>query len=354
MKAAKKTKTKTKKGGYPLGGGAYAIEGVYALVAALFRPVRAMVVFLTSKAGRLFFFACLVCAACISLSHEETLGAFSNVGEKIAQKFLELTQKAGFQLMDVTVFGRHRTTKQEILKAMQVQFGESIFKYDVAKIHEQLKNLVWVKDVRVHRSLCGRIYVYIIEKVPIAIYHQTNLADGATNTEKVRHDVKPPSAKAADKQGRADKGKQGRADKGKQDSLAKSFFLVDEDGELINSEILPCFRGLPVLSGQNAAKNASAILEKFKLFPNVRAELTAMAFIQERRWNIKLNNSVEVKLPEQDVEEALKVLSVLMRHGQLSSGDIVYIDLRIPGKVVLGLSKTGKNFFKYIFGAQKS
>jgi cell division protein FtsQ len=245
-------------------------------------------------------------------SDDVRTGLCAHDGGVLRRGFLALTQQIGFCLKDVTVFGRNRTTQQEILQATQIKFGESIFKYDVNEMRDKLRQLAWVGEVGVRRNLCGRIYININERVPIAVYH---------------------CAAAGAKDG---------------------FFLIDKFGERIRCEILPCFRGLPVLSGKNSDKKSPEILAMLELFPEVRAEVTALAFIQERRWNLKLSNTVEVKLPEQLPENALAVLVALLKHGKLSSGDVTYVDLRIPGKVILGLSKASQNFFKCVAGAKIS
>jgi cell division protein FtsQ len=214
-----------------------------------------------------------------------------------------LTQKAGFCLRDVAVFGRYRSKQQEILKTIKAEFGKSIFEYNVYIMKARLEQLPWIKKVKINRLLYGKICIYITEKEPIAIYHDIN---------------------------------------------ENKFYLVDQDGEKINQPIASCFRGFPVFSGKNANKCAPLILQKINCYKNIRSELTAIAFIQERRWSIKLNNAVEIKLPEQNIDEALQILSILINDGKISSGDIVGIDFRIKGKVIFALSKSGKEYFKYI------
>jgi cell division protein FtsQ len=78
-----------------------------------------------------------------------------------------------------------------------------------------------------------------------------------------------------------------------------------------------------------------------------------MAFIQERRWDLKLDNSVEVKLPDQNIDTALKILSIIIKDGQITSGDITKVDLRIEGKAIFTLSKSGQDYFQKIRNSQK-
>jgi cell division protein FtsQ len=60
--------------------------------------------------------------------------------------------------------------------------------------------------------------------------------------------------------------------------------------------------------------------------------------VAERRWNLHLKNGVEVLLPEDRPEQALRILANLDRSKQLLSRDIVTVDLRLADRVTVRLS----------------
>jgi cell division protein FtsQ len=64
----------------------------------------------------------------------------------------------------------------------------------------------------------------------------------------------------------------------------------------------------------------------------------ASVLVAERRWNLRLNNGIDVRLPEADVEQALDRLVALDRDKKLLSRDIVAVDLRLPDRVTVRLS----------------
>ena len=74
-------------------------------------------------------------------------------------------------------------------------------------------------------------------------------------------------------------------------------------------------------------------------YPAIRAALRASVLVAERRWNLRLESGVDVRLPETDVEQALDRLAALDREKKLLSRDIVAVDLRLPDRVTVRLSE---------------
>ncbi|MDR1907474.1 MAG: cell division protein FtsQ/DivIB [Holosporales bacterium] len=224
---------------------------------------------------------------------------WSNISREFASVLQPhaIAAKCGFVMKDVVVFGRFRTNSDDVLAAVGVTAGQSIFLCNLKEIQQRLLKLAWVREASVRRSISGELYIFITEREPIAIYHS-----------------------------------------------GQKFYLVDKNGSLMDTRIEPCFRGLPILSGANAEKAACGILQKLHAYKLVRANISAMQLVQERRWNLKLNNGVEVKLPAQNVDRALRVLEKLIRDGQASSGDIRVIDLRFGSKLILKYSDSGKAY----------
>jgi cell division protein FtsQ len=210
---------------------------------------------------------------------------------------ISLSQKCGLCLNDVVVFGRSRSASEDVLAAVASKKGDSILSCDVRNIRSRLMCLTWIADATVRRSICGELYIYITEREPIAVYNN-----------------------------------------------GTRLFLVDRCGTLIDADIDPCFRGLPVLHGKNAEKFAFKILEKVQPYKSVRANIAAMSLVKERRWNLTLVNGIKVKLPAQNIEQALQTLSRLVDGGHISSGDIISVDLRSDRQVFLQLSGAGKAY----------
>ena len=70
----------------------------------------------------------------------------------------------------------------------------------------------------------------------------------------------------------------------------------------------------------------------------MRDNVRASVLIAERRWNLRLKNGLDVKLPEGDVVQALETLTALDRMYQITNRDITTIDLRAQDRVTVRLS----------------
>ena len=70
----------------------------------------------------------------------------------------------------------------------------------------------------------------------------------------------------------------------------------------------------------------------------VRGETAAAVLIAERRWNLRLKNGTDVRLPEEDVDVALMRLVALDRDKHILSRDVSMIDMRLPDRALVRLS----------------
>jgi len=60
--------------------------------------------------------------------------------------------------------------------------------------------------------------------------------------------------------------------------------------------------------------------------------------VADRRWNLRLLNGIDVRLPETDVAAAFDRLVALDHAKKLLARDITMVDLRLPDRVTVRLS----------------
>ena len=69
--------------------------------------------------------------------------------------------------------------------------------------------------------------------------------------------------------------------------------------------------------------------------PALQAHVTASVRVGDRRWNVQLDNGIEVALPEINAEAAWHHLAALDRSDKLLERSVQVIDMRLPDRVVL-------------------
>jgi cell division protein FtsQ len=99
------------------------------------------------------------------------------------------------------------------------------------------------------------------------------------------------------------------------------------------------FVSLPLVVGKGAETRAKGFLTLLAQYPQVRSAVKAIVFVGERRWNLRLADGLDVRLPEFEVEKALATLSKMDKETGLFSRDITAIDMRLPDRLTVRLSE---------------
>ncbi len=84
----------------------------------------------------------------------------------------------------------------------------------------------------------------------------------------------------------------------------------------------PRLRSCRWWSARGAEAQAKDFLALLDRYPEIRDQVRAAILVAERRWNLRLKNGIDVRLPETDVEQALERWSTLDRDKKLLSRDI--------------------------------
>jgi cell division protein FtsQ len=95
--------------------------------------------------------------------------------------------------------------------------------------------------------------------------------------------------------------------------------------------------------GAGADVKARQFLAIIDGFPAIRDQLQASILVADRRWNLRLKNGINIRLPEEDIATALTTLLALDRDKKLLSRDIDVVDLRLPDRVTVRLSDDAYN-----------
>jgi cell division protein FtsQ len=248
---------------------------------ALRSTMRSMVLW---SAVLALFFVVVVVAGLFSGGH---VSAALNGAKDYANA---LMTSAGFTVQTVTLEGRAETAPKEIGRMLGIQVGDPMLYVDVDEARARIEALPWVKSAEVRRVWPDKIVVRIQERRPVALWQM----DGAVA-------------------------------------------VIDASGKPISGEDPVRFAELPLVVGKGAETQVGALLALIATQPNLKLRVKAAVRVGERRWNLRLANGVEVRLPEEGAEAALAELVRLEREDNVLARDIKAIDLRFPDRFIVKL-----------------
>ena len=202
-----------------------------------------------------------------------------------------LANSAGFRITSVTIDGRKHLSQDEVLATGGVTGRSSLLFLDASAVRERLKANPWISDATVLKLYPGALQINIVEREPFALWQEN-----------------------------------GRVS------------VIAEDGAVLAPYVARRFLSLPLVVGKGAETRARDFLALLAQYPQVRNVTRAAVFVGERRWNLRLKDGLDVRLPENDVDKALAELSRLDREDHLFSRDIVAVDMRLPDRLTVQLS----------------
>ena len=216
-------------------------------------------------------------------------------GTALADGMVALSGSLGLTLQSITVEGRQQTPPDALLAAIGADRGTPLLALDPETIRAHVETLPWVKHASVRRSLDGTLTVQVDEFTPFALWQR----DG-------------------------------------------KFYLVDREGEAIAASDPGRFSQLLLLVGDNAPQHAADLVAMLGLEPELKARVRSAVWIGDRRWNLRLDNGVDVKLPETNPTAAWLELARLDREQGVLKRDLSAIDLRLPDRMVVRLAPDAK------------
>ena len=211
------------------------------------------------------------------------LGLFAAIGDGA----LSATGALGLKVREILVEGRNRVPAPTVMATLGLRRGAPILGVGVAALRTQLEAIPWVESAVVERRLPDTIYVRLTERQPLALW---------------QHDG--------------------------------HFSVIDAKGVVVQDDVGE-FAHLPIVVGDDAPAHAEALLLLLATEPDLQKRVAAAIRVGGRRWNLKLDNGIDVRLPEDDAASAWSRLAELERDHQLLSRDVVAVDLRLPDRLIV-------------------
>ena len=197
----------------------------------------------------------------------------------------------GLRIATVSLSGQRQVSREEIFAAAGVTDSSSLLFLDVADARTRLEAIPWIAEATVRKLYPDRLHITVTEREAFALWQM-----------------------------------QGKVS------------VIAADGTVLSAKVEPRLAALPFVVGKGAAAKARDFLAILDKHPAVRDQVRASIFVAERRWNLRLKNGIDVRLPENDVEGALATLARLDREKNLLTRDITAVDLRLADRLTVRLS----------------
>jgi cell division protein FtsQ len=202
-----------------------------------------------------------------------------------------LANSVGFRITAIAINGRKQLTQDEVLAIGGVNGRSSLLFLDAAAVRDRLKANPWIADATVLKLYPGHLQIDLVERTAFALWQR-----------------------------------EGR------------LSVIADDGAVLEPYVSHRFLSLPLVVGKGADTHARDFLALLSHYPQVSSVTKAAIFVGERRWNLRLKDGLDIRLPELDIGNALATLSRLDKEDHLFSRDIVAVDMRLPDRLTVQLS----------------
>lgn len=218
-----------------------------------------------------------------------------------------LANSAGFRITTVVINGRKQLSQDEVLAVGGVNGRSSLLFLDAATVRDKLKANPWIADATILKLYPGQLQIDIVERKAFALWQQ----DGR-------------------------------------------LAVIADDGAVLEPYVSRRFVTLPLVVGKGADTQAKDFLALLDRYPQVRSVTKAAIYVGQRRWNLRLKDGLDIRLPENDVGNALAALSRLDKEEKLFSRDITAVDMRLPDRLTVQLSEDAAKAREELFKDKKT
>ena len=223
------------------------------------------------------------------------IGSFSLYGAVLGGHMPSVVQavtaRTGFAIDEIRVVGNRETSEIDIFDRVGLDGWTSLVGFDAEDARARIESLPWVETAAVRKIYPSTLEVKVMEREPFAIWQHGSLLS-----------------------------------------------LIEEDGEVIAPLSGTRHLTLPLVVGVGAPKSAVGFVGKVAATPELASRVRGYVRVSERRWNLRLENGMTVKLPENGVDAALADLVALHAQYDILSRDVESVDMRFADRLVIRLS----------------
>lgn len=216
-------------------------------------------------------------------------GSLSKVEIRFANAVDGVARTVGLSVDSVSVVGVEGELADTVRLAAMVEPGENMFRADPHLIKRRVEATKRVVNVSVYRLWPDQIQIYAYPAEPVALW-----------------------------------------------SNGKSWIVVDSLGREMTGLPAERYASLPKLNGEGGAKAAPSLTRALAKAPALSSRLQLATRINDRRWNLVLDNGAVVRLPvDSKIDNSLQRLTALHTAERLLDQSVISIDMRVADRVFI-------------------
>lgn len=203
-----------------------------------------------------------------------------------------LARAVGLGLESVTISGIAQMRESEVLAAAGINGKLSLAFLDVSEVRQRLENVPLIESATVRKLYPNELVITLTERQPYALWQNNG-----------------------------------------------ELFVIASDGTVIDLMQDERFVDLPFVVGESANVRSKEYLALLEAAGPLKSRIRAGTLVAGRRWTLKMDNGMDVRLPEEDAADALARLVKLENEQKILEKDVLAIDLRMADRVVVRLTE---------------
>lgn len=236
----------------------------------------------------------------LALGFFATVGGYGFLNSAAYPEFQEahgdlrdaFARAVGLGLNKITISGIARLSESELLQSGGISNRNSLVFLSVASVRRRLLADPYIQSAEVRKLYPNELSIAIVERDPYALWQ-----------------------------------------------LNGEVYIVGRDGAQIEQMRDPELVDLPLVVGEGANLKVAEYVALLEAAGPLRSKIRAGMLISGRRWTLKMQNGLDVRLPEERAADAVRRLVRLQREAGLLEKDVLMVDLRMPDRVVLRLTE---------------
>ncbi|MGI6247194.1 MAG: cell division protein FtsQ/DivIB [Pseudochelatococcus sp.] len=205
-----------------------------------------------------------------------------------------LARVLGLGIDEVKIAGMVELRESEVLAAAGITPLRSLAFLDVGEVRKRLESVPMIRQASVSKHYPDALAITIVEREPRALWQ-----------------------------------------------LNGELFVIAGDGTVIDLMTDARFARLPFVAGDGANTRSQEYIDVLRAAGPLRERIRAGILVSGRRWDVKFDNDLIVRLPESEPVEAMARLVELEKRERILDKDLIAIDMRQADRIAMRLSEEG-------------